>query len=51
MIEEVSKRLNIYKLACFENDKKLAEMTWDYKWTDPDYVQNEIEYLTPLFPR
>ena len=49
--EEVVKRLNIYKLSCYENDEKISEVVWDYKWSDPDYIENEIEYLTPLFPR
>lgn len=49
--EEVIKRLNIYKLCCYKNNKKISEVVWDYKWSDPDYIKNEIEYLTPLFPR
>jgi len=47
---EVVKRLNIYKLACYEDDTKITDITWDYKWSDSDYIDNEIEYLTPLFP-
>lgn len=48
---EISKRLNIYSLACYENDNLVSSYVWDYKWTDPDYVENEIEFLSPLFPR
>lgn len=51
LIQEVNTRLNIYKLACFDNGEKVSEVVWDYKWNDPDYIKNEIEYLTPLFPR
>ena len=38
-------------MSCFENDNKVSSYTWDYKWTDSDYIQNEIDFLTPLFPR
>lgn len=51
LIDEVTKRLNIYKLACYENDEKISEVVWDYKWTDSDYLEKDIEYLTPLLPR
>ena len=51
LADEISKRLNIYKMACYENDEMISSYTWDYKWTDEDYIQNEIDFLSPLFPR
>lgn len=51
LIAEVTKRLNIYKIACYENNEKISEVVWDYKWTDSDYLEKDIEYLTPLLPR
>lgn len=51
LAEEISKRLNIYSMSCFENDNLVSSYTWDYKWTDSDYIQNEIDFLSPLFPR
>jgi len=50
LVEEVNKRLNIYKLACYIDGEFVTEMQWDYKWSDEDYIENEVEYLTPLFP-
>lgn len=51
LTSEITNRLDIYKLACFDNEDKISEVIWDYKWNDSDYTQNEIDYLTPLFPR
>jgi len=50
LVEEINKRLNIYRLSCYDGDEQLAEVIWPYKWTDENYIKEEIEYLTPLFP-
>ncbi len=44
-------KLNIYKMTAFVDDTKVAEHIWDYKWSDPDYTENEIEHLREFFPR
>lgn len=49
--ENILNKLNIYKMTAYENENKLAECIWDYKWSDPDYVQNEIDHLREFFPR
>ena len=51
LAKEIAKRLNIYKVECFLNNESVSSKTWDYKWTDSNYEENEIEFLSPLFPR
>jgi hypothetical protein len=51
LIEQITSRLNVYKLSCYENDEKISEVVWNYKWTDSDYLRKDLEYLTPLLPR
>ena len=49
--DEILNKLNIYRMSAFDSDNKVAECAWDYKWSDPNYVQNEIEHLREFFPR
>lgn len=49
--ENILNKLNIYKMVAYDSGIKLAEHVWDYKWSDPDYVENEIEHLREFFPR
>lgn len=49
--DSILNKLNVYSMAAFDGDQKLAECVWDYKWSDEDYIQNEIEHLRDYFPR
>lgn len=49
--DQILNKLNIYRMSAWSGDNLIAEHTWDYKWSDPDYVQNEIEHLREFFPR
>lgn len=51
LLAQINTKLNIYKMVCYDNNTIVAENTWDYKWSDPDYFENEIEFLSPRFPR
>ena len=49
--DNILNKLNIYEMTAWSDDNLLANLVWDYKWSDPNYVQNEIEHLKEFFPR
>lgn len=49
--DNILNKLNIYSMRAIENGAIVAENIWDYKWSDPDYTQNEIDHLREFFPR
>jgi hypothetical protein len=49
--DKILDKLNIYRMSAWSDDNLIIDSFWDYKWSDPNYVQNEIEHLRQFFPR
>tara|TARA_Y100000310_G_scaffold336388_1_gene420779 strand:+ start:1900 stop:3054 length:1155 start_codon:yes stop_codon:yes gene_type:complete len=43
----MSQHLDIFKIAVVDENKTIAECTYDYKWTDPDFKEKQMSTLIP----